>query len=162
MLHERSLKVLARFHAVLVATVRATVHAALVAALLAFVGGLLGLVLSMKMNMISLLLSLLIAPICVLLIWIILLIWGARDISLRTFPSELDHCSQELSRKLLTPLALSLGALILIWQLFSRSLDSGWLLGEEPLFGLAVGYFLAPILVRKEFLHRLMKGLESS
>ncbi|MCI0369785.1 MAG: hypothetical protein L0214_00020 [candidate division NC10 bacterium] len=158
MLDEKYLKLLAGFYLVLIAAVRATIHAALFAALVAFAGGLLGLILSMKLR--SLLLSLLIAPLCVLLIWIILLIPAGRAIALGTFLSELDDSSQELSRKLVTPVAFSLGGLILLQLLFSRHVGPGWLFGQEPLFGLAIGYFLAPFLIQKELLQRLIRSLE--
>jgi len=158
MLDEKHLKVLAGFYPVLVAAVRATVHAALVAAFFALAGGLLGLILSMNLR--SFLLSLLVAPLCVLLIWIILLIPAGRDIALGTSLSELDDSSQELSRKLETPVAVSLGGLILLWLFFSRSVEAGWLFGQEPLFGLAIGYLLAPILIEKELLRRLIRSLE--
>ncbi|MGH7407793.1 MAG: hypothetical protein ACREKF_07275 [Candidatus Methylomirabilales bacterium] len=158
MLDEKYLKVLAGFSLVLVAAVRATVHAALVAALFALTGGLLGLILTMNLR--SFLLSLLIAPLGVLLIWIILLIPAGRDISLGTFLSELDDSSQELSRKLETPVAVTLAGFILLWLFFSRSVEAGWLFGQEPLFGLAIGFLLAPILIQKELLRRLIRSLE--
>ena len=158
MLDEKYLKVLAGFCLVLVAAVRATVHAALVAALFALTGGLLGLILTMNLR--SFFLSLLIAPLGVLLIWIILLIPAGRDISLGTFLSELDDSSQELSRKLETPVAVTLAGFILLWLFFSRSVEAGWLFGQEPLFGLAIGFLLAPILIEKELLRRLIRSLE--
>jgi len=158
MLDEKYLKALGGFTLGLLAAVRATVHAALVASLFALAGGLLGVVLTMNVK--PFLLSLLIAPVSVLLIGIILVIPAGRDISLGTFVSDLEDSSQELYRKLETPVAVTLAGFILLWLFLSRSVEAGWLFGQEPFFGLAVGYLLTPILIEKALLQRLIRSLK--
>lgn len=147
------------FELVLAAAVRATVHATLVAALLTLVGWVPTVIL--PMNLRSVFLSLLLVPLCVFLIWILLLTRAARDISLKTPFSEDNHSYQERMSRIVMPVAFVLGGLVLLSLIVSRPMHLGWLLGEEPLFSLALGYFLAPLLIRKRVLARLLESLGS-
>lgn len=144
---------------VLAAAVRATVHATLVAALLTLVGWVPTVI--FPMNLRSIFLSLLLVPLCVFLIWILLLTRAARDISLKTPFSEDNHSYEERMSRIVMPVAFVLGGLVLLSLIASRPIHLGWLFGEEPLLGLALGYLVAPLLIRRRVLARLLESLGS-
>ena len=155
MLHEGSLKVLRGLHVLLAAAVRTTVHALLVYALFLLITSVPTVV--FPINLRAVLLALLLVPLGGLLIWVFLMSRAAYDISLEIRVFENDRSYREQMARLVMPVALMLGSVVLLSLIVSRPIHSGWLFGEEPLLGLALGYFLAPLLIRRRVLARFLE-----
>ena len=154
------LKAIKGFNVVVIAGAQATVHAILVAALFMLVRGFVGTILYLDLKSLSLLL--LIAILFSFLFGIMLLMDGAREILFRTLLSESNQYSQELYDRVLTPIAFALGCILLFWLLVLRPVEFWRLLSGEPLLGLAIGYFLAPTLIRRRLLARILESLGSA
>ncbi len=144
------LRVIKGFNVMVITGARATVHAILVAALFVFASELMRTILSLDLK--SFLLWLLMATVFAFLFGVLLLIHGAREVLFITLLSESNQSSRELSERVLTPIAFALGSLLLGSLLVSRPGGLRWL-------GLAIGYFLAPTLIRKRLLARLLESL---
>ncbi len=145
------LKVMNGFVAVVSAGARATVYAVLAALLLFYAGILLRAIFLLDLK--SLLLWLLFVPFLGFLFWIMLLRHSATEIMEESLLQEADQSSRELFDKVLTPTAFTLGFVLLFWLLVSRRFESWWFVVE-----LVIGYFLAPTLIRKRLLARLLES----
>ena len=147
-------KGLRRVRVVPVALVRVTVHATPVAALLAIVNVVLGLIFSVPPN--SLLLRVLILPLAVYVAWVVSVRAGAGELFLEA-PLQADMDG------MLSPIAFALAGLLLVLLFRSPSVNLGWLVGGSRflLLSLALGYFVAPLLIRKGLLARLVESHRS-
>lgn len=152
-------KVMLHSAIVLVAAARVTVHAVLMVLLVTFASALVKLILWRDVK--NLFILVLFTPLLVFLFWMVLVKTGAGEVFLETPLKESDQGMQGHVRRVLTPIAFALGGLVLFWILMSRPVDFRSLSGEEPLLALAVGYFVAPLLIRKRVLARFLESLGS-
>lgn len=155
---EAFLRSVSRFFVIVAVAARVSAYAVSVAALWLVLRDLIEALALLKFE--SLLVWFLLVVICGFSVGVVLLIEGTHDAFLRTSFAEATQADRELAERVLTPIAFSLGSLILFWLLSSQPIDIARLLRQQDLrLALALGYLLAPTLIRTRLLAKCLEHL---